>query len=82
MSNLIKTNNSQAVLIPHSLIKKAGLEDANIEFSVLKNGLLLAKAKARASWDDKNLQKLAKKHEKAERKITQEFDEIDEEWDF
>jgi antitoxin MazE len=41
MASLIKIGNSQGIRLPKAIIKQAHLENANLEFEVLENGLLI-----------------------------------------
>ena len=52
-TTLTKIGNSQGVRIPKSIIKQAKLEDAEIEFEITKDGLLLKPIKkvSRKNWE-------------------------------
>jgi len=54
MTTLVKIGNSKGVRIPKPLIRQTGLEDADIEFVVVEEGLLLkpVKRNARKEWAD------------------------------
>ncbi len=41
MASLIKIGNSQGIRLPKAIIKQAHLENAELEFEVLENGLLI-----------------------------------------
>lgn len=60
---LIKIGNSQGVRIPKALIAQAHLDDTQIEFEVLENGLLLKPVKKidRFDWKD-NINEVLKKN--------------------
>ena len=47
MTMLSKIGNSQGIRIPKSIIKQAKLDNAEIEFEITKNGLLLKPIKKR-----------------------------------
>ncbi len=63
MTMLTRIGNSQGVRIPKPLIKQAHLEDANLEFEVLANGLLIKPVNhnAREAWS-KNIQAVLTKN--------------------
>lgn len=44
MASLIKIGNSQGIRLPKAIIKQAHLENADLEFEVLENGLLIKPA--------------------------------------
>ena len=51
MTTLIKIGNSQGVRIPKSLIEQAHLENKELEFKILDNGLLIQPLKkVRQNW--------------------------------
>ncbi len=54
MATLTKIGNSQGIRIPKPIIKQAKLENAEIEFEVRKEGLLLkpVRHKPRANWEE------------------------------
>jgi len=54
MTMLTKIGNSQGVRIPKPIIKQANLENIEIEFEVVKDGLLLKPVKkiVRENWED------------------------------
>lgn len=53
MAALVKIGNSQGVRLPKTIIKQAHLENANLEFEVLNNGLLIKPVDSigRESWE-------------------------------
>lgn len=59
MTSLIKIGNSQGVRLPKSIIKQARLENADLEFEVLENGLLIKPVKkvGREEWE-KNIKNI------------------------
>ena len=63
MTMLTKIGNSQGVRIPKPIIKQANLENSEIEFVVVKDGLLLKPAKKviRQNWED-NIKKTLSKN--------------------
>jgi len=51
MAQLVSIGNSQGVRIPKILIKQARLENKELSFKVVDNGLLITPSKkARANW--------------------------------
>lgn len=51
MAHLVSIGNSQGVRIPKILIKQARLENKELSFKVVDNGLLITPTKtARANW--------------------------------
>jgi antitoxin MazE len=71
MTSLIRIGNSQGVRIPKALIEQAQLNDQELEFKVLEDGLLIQPVKkTRQGW--------AEKFEKA--LYVQDSSEIDQEW--
>ena len=54
MASLIKIGNSQGIRLPKAIIKQAHLEDVNLEFEVLENGVLIKPVNniGRESWDE------------------------------
>ena len=54
MASLIKIGNSQGVRLPKAIIKQAHLENVNLEFEVLENGLLIKPVNniGRETWDE------------------------------
>jgi antitoxin MazE len=63
MTMLTKIGNSQGVRIPKPIIKQANLENIEIEFEVVKDGLLLKPVKkiVRENWED-NIKKTLSKN--------------------
>ena len=63
MTTLTKIGNSQGVRIPKPIIKQANLENAEIEFVVVKEGLLLKPIKkvVRQNWEE-NIKKTLSKN--------------------
>jgi len=63
MTMLTKIGNSQGVRIPKPIIKQANLENIEIEFEVVKDGLLLKPIKkvVRKNWED-NIKKILSKN--------------------
>ena len=62
MTMLTKIGNSQGVRIPKPIIKQANLENAEIEFVIVKDGLLLkpVKKEIRKNWEDSIKKTLSK----------------------
>ena len=61
MTTLTKIGNSQGVRIPKPIIKQANLENAEIEFVVVKEGLLLKPVKKiRQNWEESIKKTLSK----------------------
>lgn len=54
MTSLIKIGNSQGVRLPKAIIKQAHLENADLEFEVVDDGLLIKPVNkaGRKSWDE------------------------------
>jgi antitoxin MazE len=51
MAKIVKIGNSQGIRIPKPLISLANLENQELDFIVLDNGLLItSKKKSRAGW--------------------------------
>ena len=51
MAHIIKIGNSQGIRIPKVLIEQAHLEGKNLNFQVIKDGLLVSPSKQpRAGW--------------------------------
>ena len=63
MTMLTKIGNSQGVRIPKPIIKQANLENTEIEFVIVKDGLLLKPVKKviRQNWED-NIKKTLSKN--------------------
>ncbi|OCL87070.1 SpoVT / AbrB like domain protein [Aliarcobacter thereius] len=52
MTSLIKIGNSQGIRLPKAIIKQADLENKDLEFEILDNGLLIKPVVnlTRANW--------------------------------
>ncbi len=63
MTILTKIGNSQGIRIPKSLIQQAHLENVNLEFEVVENGLLIKpiKVTSRDMWKE-NIEKVLSKN--------------------
>ena len=75
MTMLTKIGNSQGIRIPKPIIKQAKLENSEIEFEVVKGGLLLKpiKKKVRISWEDNIIKILSKNKNKQDEEILNDF---------
>ena len=75
MTMLTKIGNSQGVRIPKPLIRQAHLEDAEIEFVVVEDGLLLKPVgvKRRQKWAENIDAVLSKSGEEADEGLLDEF---------
>jgi len=51
MPQLIRIGNSRGVRIPKAFIKQAGLEEAELEFTLVEDGLLIKPIRYRARQD-------------------------------
>lgn len=53
MASLIKIGNSQGVRLPKAVIKQARLENVELEFEILENGLLIkpVNSSGRETWE-------------------------------
>jgi len=86
MTKLTKIGNSQGIRIPKPIIKQANLENIEIEFEVVKDGLLLKPVKkiVRENWEDNIKDILSKNRDKKDEGLLKEFlndDDLDEwEW--
>lgn len=85
MAMLTKIGNSQGVRIPKPIIKQANLENSEIEFEVVKEGLLLkpVKKKVRQNWEEniENIQ--SKKRDKKDEAVLEDFlNEPLEDWEW
>ncbi len=86
MTMLTKIGNSQGVRIPKPIIKQANLEDSEIEFEVVKDGLLLKPVRkvVRKNWEENIKKTLSKNRDKKDDGVLEEFlndDDLDEwEW--
>ncbi|MEA3373763.1 MAG: AbrB/MazE/SpoVT family DNA-binding domain-containing protein [Campylobacterota bacterium] len=67
MTMLTKIGNSQGVRIPKPLIQQAHLENTNLEFEILENGLLIKPVNnsGRDSWKE-NIKKVLSKNKNLE----------------
>jgi len=53
MANLVKIGNSQGIRIPKALIEQAHLEGKELEFQIVKDGLLVSPSKKpREGWKE------------------------------
>lgn len=72
MTHLIQIGNSRGIRIPKALIQQAGLEEAELEFALVEDGLLIkpVRYRIRQNW------------EKEIREAVQKYgsDEVDNEW--
>ncbi len=75
MTMLTKIGNSQGVRIPKPIIKQAKLENIEIEFEVVKDGLLLKPVKKviRENWEDNIKDTLSKNKDKKDDGVLREF---------
>ncbi len=75
MTMLTKIGNSQGVRIPKPIIKQAKLENIEIEFEVVKDGLLLKPVKkvVRENWEDNIKDILSKNKDKKDDGILEDF---------
>jgi len=75
MTMLTKIGNSQGVRIPKPIIKQANLENVEIEFEVVKDGLLLKPVKkiVRKNWEDNIKDILSKNRDKKDDGLLKEF---------
>ena len=85
MTMLTKIGNSQGVRIPKPIIKQANLENAEIEFEITKNGLLLKPVKKtiRQNWEENIKDILSKNKNIKDEGLLEDFlDEELEEWEW
>jgi antitoxin MazE len=75
MTMLTKIGNSQGVRIPKPIIKQANLENIEIEFEVVKDGLLLKPVKkvVRENWENDIKNILSKNKDKKDDGVLREF---------
>jgi len=75
MTMLTKIGNSQGVRIPKPIIKQANLENTEIEFVVVENGLLLkpVRQKNRKNWEESIKNILSKNKNKKDDGILEDF---------
>jgi antitoxin MazE len=71
MTTLIRIGNSQGIRIPKAIIEQARLEDKQLEFKVIDDGLLIQPVK-------KNREGWKEQFDKALK--SQESSEVDQEW--
>ncbi len=85
MTTLTKIGNSQGVRIPKPIIKQANLENIEIEFEVVKDGLLLkpVKKEVRQNWEDSIKNVLSKNIDKKDEAILEDLlDEKLDDWEW
>ncbi len=86
MTMLTKIGNSQGVRIPKPIIKQAKLENIEIEFEVVKDGLLLKPVKkvVRENWEDNIKDILSKNKDKKDDGILEDFlgDNDSDDWEW
>ena len=86
MAILTKIGNSQGIRIPKPIIKQANLENTEIEFEVVKDGLLLKpiKKSVRKNWEYSIKKTLSKNKDNKDEAVLNDFlndDDLDEwEW--
>ncbi|MFA5454627.1 MAG: AbrB/MazE/SpoVT family DNA-binding domain-containing protein [Sulfurimonas sp.] len=75
MTMLTKIGNSQGVRIPKTLIKQAHLENVQIDFEVVENGLLIKPVNnpARDNWEDNIKEVLAKNRDSKDEGLLGDF---------
>lgn len=75
MTMLTKIGNSQGIRIPKPIIKQAKLENSEIEFEIVKGGLLLKpiKKRVRINWEDNILKVLFANQNRKDEAILDEF---------
>lgn len=75
MTMLTKIGNSQGVRIPKPIIKQANLENIEIEFEIVKDGLLLKPIKkvVRENWEDNIKNTLTKNKDKKDEAVLSNF---------
>ncbi len=80
MTSLIKIGNSQGIRLPKVIIKQANLENKDLEFKILDEGLLIRPIinNARENWD-KNIEKVlsANKNKKDSGLLSELLDDSD-----
>jgi len=85
MAMLTKIGNSHGVRIPKPIIKQANLENAEIEFEITPNGLLLKPIKKpiRQNWEENIKHTLSKNKNIKDEGVLEEFlDEEFTEWEW
>jgi len=86
MTMLIKIGNSQGVRIPKPIIQQANLANIEIEFEVVKEGLLLKPVKkvVRENWEDNIKKTISKNRDNKDDAVLNDFlndDDLDDwEW--
>ena len=75
MTTLTKIGNSQGIRIPKPIIKQANLENAEIEFVVVKDGLLLKPVKKgiRQNWEENIKKTLSKNKNNKDEALLDDF---------
>lgn len=75
MTMLTKIGNSQGIRIPKPIIKQANLENTEIEFEVVKEGLLLKPVKkvVRENWEEDIKDTLSKNRDKKDNGVLKDF---------
>ncbi len=75
MTMLTKIGNSQGIRIPKPIIKQAKLENSEIEFVVVKDGLLLKPVKktVRENWENNIKDVLSKNRDKKDDGVLEDF---------
>jgi antitoxin MazE len=75
MTMLTKIGNSQGVRIPKSIIKQAHLENTNLEFEVVEEGLLIKTVKdiSREYWRDNIEDTIKKNKSKKDEALLEDF---------
>ncbi|HHD81244.1 MAG TPA: AbrB/MazE/SpoVT family DNA-binding domain-containing protein [Campylobacterales bacterium] len=86
MTMLTKIGNSQGVRIPKPIIKQANLENVEIEFEIVKDGLLLKPVKkaVRQNWEESIKDTLSKNKNQKDDGFLDDFlnDNDLEEWEW
>lgn len=75
MTSLIKIGNSQGIRLPKAIIKQAHLENVNLEFEVLENGLLIKPVNnvGRKDWDENINKVLSESKNKKDEALLSDF---------
>lgn len=78
MTMLTKIGNSQGIRIPKPIIKQAHLENSELEFEVLEDGLLIRpiKTHSRQGWEE-NITQLLSTNKQDEAFIEEMLDDSD-----
>jgi len=76
MTMLIKIGNSQGVRIPKTIIQQANLENIEIEFEIVKEGLLLKPVKkvVREHWEDNIKKTISKNRDKKDDAVLDDWE--------